>query len=134
MRLRKPVLVEKPIALTLADADRILAALESTTGEAARRLQPALQGMLYFARRSRWPGPARHGRRRDGARVTIRAPRPSPILKRDPDATPVMDALTYYVDIMAGFSKDRPVEVVARGQHGIFKEAGYTCDDVTWAM
>jgi hypothetical protein len=29
---------------------------------------------------------------------------------------------------------NRPVEVVARGQHGIFKEAGYGAHDATWAI
>ena len=57
------------------------------------------------------------------------------ILKRDPHATPVMDVLTYYVDLMCWFLEgNRPVEVVARGQHGIFKEAGYGAHDVTWAI
>src|SRR5262245_29404731 len=57
------------------------------------------------------------------------------ILKRDPHATPVMDVLTYYVDLMCWFLEgNRPVEVVARGQHGIFKEAGYSAHDVTWAI
>ena len=57
------------------------------------------------------------------------------ILKRDPHATPVLDVLTYYVDLMCWFLEgNRPVEVVARGQHGIFKEAGYGAHDVTWAI
>ena len=57
------------------------------------------------------------------------------ILKRDPHATPVLDVLTYYVDLMCWFLEgNRPVEVVARGQHGIFKEAGYSAHDVTWAI
>ena len=57
------------------------------------------------------------------------------ILKRDPHATPVIDVLTYYVDLMCWFLEgNRPVEVVARGQHGIFKEAGYGAHDVTWAI
>ena len=44
------------------------------------------------------------------------------ILKRDPHATPVLDVLTYYVDLMCWFLEgNRPVEVVARGQHGIFQ-------------
>ncbi len=43
--------------------------------------------------------------------------------------------LTYYVDLMCWFLEgNRPVEVVARGQTGIFKEAGYGAHDVTWAI
>jgi predicted dehydrogenase len=46
-----------------------------------------------------------------------------------------MDVLTYYVDLMNWFMDgNRPVEVVARGQHGIFRQAGYDIHDVTWAI
>jgi predicted dehydrogenase len=46
-----------------------------------------------------------------------------------------MDVLTYYVDLMCWFlDGNSPVEVVARGQSGIFKDAGYQADDVTWAI
>jgi predicted dehydrogenase len=55
------------------------------------------------------------------------------ILERDLHATPVLDILTYYVDLMCWFLEgDRPVEVVARGNKEIFK--GYEADDVTWAI
>src|SRR5256885_8958198 len=57
------------------------------------------------------------------------------ILKRDPHATPVLDVLTYYVDLMCWFLEGNPpVEVVARGQSGVFKAAGYAAHDVTWAI
>ena len=57
------------------------------------------------------------------------------ILKRDPHATPVLDVLTYYIDLMCWFLEGNPpVEVVGRGQSGIFREAGYSAQDVTWAL
>ena len=58
------------------------------------------------------------------------------ILKRDPHATPVLDVLTYYVDLMCWFldGTSKPLEVVARVQSGVFKAAGYSADDVTWAI
>ena len=57
------------------------------------------------------------------------------ILKRDPHATPVLDVLTYYVDLICWFLEgNKPVEVVARGQSGIFRDAGYSAHDVTWAL
>ncbi len=58
------------------------------------------------------------------------------ILKRDPHATPVLDVLTYYVDLMCWFLEGNPpVEVVARGKRGIvFKPAGHDVDDMTWAI
>lgn len=57
------------------------------------------------------------------------------ILRRSPHATPVMDILTYYADLVCWFLEGNPpVEVIARGQGGIFKAAGYDADDVTWAI
>ncbi len=57
------------------------------------------------------------------------------MLKRNPDATPVVDALTYYVDLMNWLLEGRaPVEVFARGQKGVLKAAGHDVDDVNWAI
>ena len=74
------------------------------------------------------------GRRRHGARLQFARPgflHPQGV----PHATPVLDVLTYYVDLMCWFLEGNPpVEVVARGQQGIFKEAGYGAHDVTWAI
>jgi predicted dehydrogenase len=57
------------------------------------------------------------------------------ILKRDPHATPVVDVLTYYVDLLCWLNQGNPpVEVVARGSKGIFQEKGFGADDVTWAI
>ena len=53
------------------------------------------------------------------------------ILKRNPEAAPVVDALTYYVDLMNWLLEGTvPVEVFARGQKGVLKEAGYDVDDL----
>ena len=57
------------------------------------------------------------------------------ILKRSPHASPVLDVLTYYVDLVCWFFEgNAPAEVVARGQKGVFRAAGYGADDVTWAI
>ena len=57
------------------------------------------------------------------------------ILKRSPHASPVLDVLTYYVDLVCWFfAGNAPAEVVARGQKGVFRDAGYGADDVTWAI
>jgi predicted dehydrogenase len=134
LRLRKPVLVEKPIALSLADAKVIMQAIKETNGTLrvgySRRFKEcflhAKEQMLH----------ARLGRVIGGtARVYNSRATTFSILKRDPHATPVMDVLTYYVDLMCWFlDGNSPVEVVARGQSGIFKDAGYQADDVTWAI
>ena len=134
LRLGKPVLVEKPIALSLPDAKVIMQTIKETNGTLrvgySRRFKEcflhAKEQMLH----------ARLGRVIGGtARVYNSRATTFSILKRDPHATPVMDVLTYYVDLMCWFlDGNSPVEVVARGQSGIFKDAGYQADDVTWAI
>src|SRR5205814_517908 len=57
------------------------------------------------------------------------------MLQRNPGATPVVDALTYYVDLVNWlFEGTHVTEVFARGQTGVLKEAGHDTDDVTWAV
>ncbi len=57
------------------------------------------------------------------------------MLKRNPDATPVVDALTYYVDLANWLLEGAQVtEVFARGQKGVLKAAGHDADDVNWAI
>jgi len=134
LELGKPVLVEKPIALTLEDADRILATLRQTGG--SLRVGYSRRFKECFLRAKEQMVQGRLGRVVGGtARVYNSRAQAFSILKRDPHATPVMDVLTYYVDLMCWFLEGNPpVEVVARGQTGIFKEAGYSAHDVTWAI
>ena len=57
------------------------------------------------------------------------------MLGRDPDASPVVDGLTYYVDLMNWFFEGRHVvEVTAIGQRGVLEAAGHHVDDLTWAL
>jgi len=57
------------------------------------------------------------------------------VLKRDPHATPVVDALTYYVDLMGWLLGGKPLaEVYARGQRGVLQQAGFEANDVDWAV
>ena len=134
LELGKPVLVEKPIALTLEDADRILATLRQTGGSLRVGYSRRFKECYLRAKEQMVQG--RLGRVVGGtARVYNSRAQAFSILKRDPHATPVMDVLTYYVDLMCWFLEGNPpVEVVARGQTGIFKEAGYSAHDVTWAI
>ena len=134
LELGKPVLVEKPIALTLEDADRILATLRQTGGSLRVGYSRRFKECYLRAKEQMVQG--RLGRVVGGtARVYNSRAQAFSILKRDPHATPVMDVLTYYVDLMCWFLEGNPpVEVVARGQTGIFREAGYSAHDVTWAI
>jgi len=134
LELGKPVLVEKPIALTLKDAETILAAVKKTGGHL--RIGYSRRFKECFLRAKEQMIHQRLGRVVGGlARVYNSRAQAFAILKRDPHATPVLDVLTYYVDLMCWFMEgNAPVEIVARGQHGIFKEAGYGAHDVTWAI
>ena len=130
----KPVLVEKPIALSLPDAKLILKTLVETKG--VLRVGYSRRFKECFLRAKEQMLHERLGRVIGGmARVYNSRAQAFSILKRDPHATPVVDVLTYYVDLMCWFLEgNAPVEVVARAQSGIFKAAGYEADDVTWAI
>jgi myo-inositol 2-dehydrogenase / D-chiro-inositol 1-dehydrogenase len=130
----KAVLVEKPIALDLAGADRILA-------EAARRNADLRVGysrrykkryliakeQVLQGRVGRIVGAA--------ARVFNSRAQALAMLRRNPGATPVVDALTYYVDLVNWLLEGVQVsEVFARGQKGVLKAAGHDTHDVSWAI
>jgi myo-inositol 2-dehydrogenase / D-chiro-inositol 1-dehydrogenase len=134
LKLGKPVLVEKPIGFSLHEADQILDILHATKGELRVGYSRRYKECFLRAKEQMLQG--RLGKVVGGmARVYNSRAQAFAILKRDPHATPVLDVLTYYVDLMCWFlDGNRPVEVVARGQHGIFKEAGYGAQDVTWAI
>ena len=135
LELGKPVLVEKPIALTLKDADDVLATLKETGGEL--RVGYSRRYKECFLRGKEQVEQGRLGTIIGGtARVYNSRAQAFNILKRDPHATPVLDVLTYYVDLVCWYMEGNPpVEVVARGRSGvIFKPAGYGVDDMTWAI
>lgn len=134
LELGKPVLVEKPIALALGDAEDILATLKATNGKLNVGYSRRYKDCYLRAKEQMIQG--RLGRVTGGlARVYNSRAQAFAILKRDPHATPVLDVLTYYVDLMCWFLEGNPpVEVIARGQKGIFRDAGYGADDVTWAI
>jgi predicted dehydrogenase len=120
--------------MTLEDADDILATLKKTQGDL--RVGYSRRFKECYLRAKEQMNHERLGRIVGGnARVYNSRAQAFAILKRDPHATPVVDVLTYYVDLMFWMlDGNKPVEVVARGQGGIFKEAGYQADDVTWAI
>ena len=128
------MLVEKPIGFSLEGRRPILATLRETKGDL--RVGYSRRYKECFLRAKEQMRHGRLGKVVGGtARVYNSRAQAFAILKRDPHATPVIDVLTYYVDLMCWFLEgNRPVEVVARGQHGIFKEAGYGAHDVTWAI
>lgn len=134
LELGKSVLVEKPIALDLGDARKIVAAVRETQGDlfvgyTKRYTRSYILAKEYIAKGCLG--------QTLGATTRVYNSRAQAfqILKRSPHASPVLDVLTYYVDLVCWFlAGNAPVEVVARGQKGVFRAAGYGADDVTWAI
>jgi predicted dehydrogenase len=130
----KPVLVEKPIALELIEADSIIAEAERVNANVRVGYSRRYKERYLIAKEQIIQG--RVGKITGAAaRVFNSSSQALAMLKRDPHATPVVDALTYYVDLMNWFV-DGPklVEVYARGQKGVLKAAGHDVDDVCYAV
>jgi len=130
----KSVLVEKPLAMTLEDADKIIAATK--TSEAELRVG---YSMRYLQRYFVGWDQVRSGAIGDivggTARVYNTRANGLAILRRSAEATPVIDVLTYLVDMSCWYmGNNEPVEVVSRGHGRVFREHGFDIDDATWAL
>ena len=94
LELGKPVLTEKPLALSLEDADQILATLERTGGDLRVGYTQRFRRRFLNAKEQLMLG-------RLGRPLTARLSRYSPrhmaeqIYARSPQASPVTDSLTY---------------------------------------
>lgn len=130
----KSVLVEKPLALSLVDADRILAALQGGRGSLhvgySRRFKRRYLSAKEQIAKGRLGTIVGMSGRIYNSRAQV-----FQMLDRNPGATPVVDSLTYYVDLLGWYLDANPVvEVWARGKAGTIRAAGYDCDDVTSAV
>ena len=135
IELGKAVLVEKPIALTVREADQVLEARRETWRQCPRRLLPGAIRSATRSPRSRWCRAASAQLTGGAARVFNSRSQALAMLGRNPHATPVVDALTYYVDLMNWLFDGRHiVEIYARGQTGVLKQAGYDVPDVSYAV
>src|SRR5438309_1515721 len=130
----RSVLVEKPLALTLAEADRIVAEVEKRKANLRVGYSRRYKERYLIAKEQVAQG--RVGKIVGAAaRVYNSRSQAFAMLKRNPSATPVVDALTYYVDLMNWLLEGAQVtEVFARGQKGVLKKAGHDTDDVNWAI
>jgi predicted dehydrogenase len=130
----KPVLVEKPLALDRAEAEEMVAAarragVDLRVGYSARYLQ------RYFVGRDQ-VRQGKIGRVVGGwSRVYSSRAQGLAILDRNPHATPVMDIMTYLIDLVGWCLPDGvvPVEAIARGNGVLFRSLGHDVDDVTSA-
>ncbi|MBI4190975.1 MAG: Gfo/Idh/MocA family oxidoreductase [Betaproteobacteria bacterium] len=134
LELGKSVLVEKPIAMSLKDADHMLRVVAQTRGDLRVGYSRRFKRSYLLAKEQ-----VLAGRLGQIVGATLRAynsrAQTLQVLERSPDATPVTFGMTYYVDIICWLLQGNPVvEVVARGQKGVLKAAGYKADDVTWAI
>jgi predicted dehydrogenase len=134
IELGKSVLVEKPLALTLADADRLVKAIEKSGADVRVGYSRRYKERYLIAREQIVQG--RVGRIVGGAaRVFNSRSQALAMLSRNPHATPIVDALTYYVDLMSWLSGGkRLAEVYARGQMGVLQAAGHEVADVSYAI
>ena len=130
----KQVLVEKPIALTLSEADQVLESLAKHGGNVRVGYSRRYKERYQIAKEQVIKG--RVGKLTGGAaRVFNSRSQALAMLGRNPHATPVVDALTYYVDLMNWFFEGRHiVEIYARGQTGVLKQAGHDVPDVSYAV
>ena len=132
--LGKPVFLEKPLALTLEDGDLIADAVKKS----------GVELFVGYSRRHdrRWMMTKEHiAAGRVGEIISIQSrvmntrAQMLEILKRSPDASTVLDVLTYYVDMVCWYLEGiPPVEVVARGHGKVFRELGHDTNDATWAL
>ena len=134
LAIGKSVLVEKPLTLTLADADRMLDALAKSKGSLRVGYSRRFKRCYLLAKEQLVKG--RLGKVTGvSARIYNSRAQVFQMLDRNPGATPIVDSLTYYIDMLGWFLEGNPVvEVWARGKAGIIREAGYACDDVTYAV
>lgn len=134
IELGKRVLVEKPLALTLADADRLIEAIEKSGADVRVGYSRRYKDRYLIAREQIVQG--RIGTPVGGAaRVFNSRSQALAMMQRNPHATPVVDALTYYVDLMSWlFGGKRLAEVYARGQMGVLQKAGHEVPDVSYAI
>lgn len=130
----KPLLIEKPLALTLEDGARI-----ATAAEAAGVDVRVGYSMRYLQKYSVGWDNIRAGKVGQVVGITGRVyssrSQGLTILERAVAATPVIDVATYLIDVAAWYLAPQvPVEVVSRGHGTVFRSHGFDVDDVAWSM
>jgi predicted dehydrogenase len=133
LELGKPVLVEKPLALDLAEADKLIAAITKLRGDLRVGYSRRYKDRYLLAKEQIVQGRLGHITSA-AARVYNSRSQAAQTLKRLPENSSV-SGLTYYIDLMNWLlDGNRAVEVFARGQGGVLKDTGYNTNDVTWAI
>lgn len=130
----KPVLVEKPLALTLEDAVKILTARDHGGAEIFVGYTQRLRRRYLSVKHQ-----IEEGKLGDllAARLTIYNPRnvARQVYARSREASPFTDSLTYMADMALWFfTPRRPVRVFAQGGGGVFPEHPNGLGDYGWAI
>jgi predicted dehydrogenase len=130
----KPTLVEKPITLSLDDADRVIDL--AYANETDLRVGYSMRYAHRYAVAREQLAQKQVGQIIGGqARCYDTQAVARAILARSPEATPVMDILTYFVDLIGWCHPTaRPVEVTARSNGSILRSKGHDLDDLTFAL
>jgi myo-inositol 2-dehydrogenase / D-chiro-inositol 1-dehydrogenase len=133
LALGKAVLVEKPLALDLATADRIISAAADSRGTLYVGYSRRFKKRYLLAKEQ-----LRQARLGEVTGATVRLfntrSQAMQTLQRLPEHSPV-SGLTYYIDLMGWFFDHDPViEVVARGKRGVLKAAGHDTTDLAHAI
>jgi predicted dehydrogenase len=136
LEMGKKVFVEKPIALTLKDADHLIntARLHADRGASlhvgfSRRFKKRYMIAREQLRRGRLG-------QLTGAVVRLFNTRSQAMqtLSRLPENSPT-SGLTYYIDLMGWFFENNPiVEVIARGKRGVLLNSGHNTTDLAHAI
>ncbi|MFQ5860193.1 MAG: Gfo/Idh/MocA family protein [Dehalococcoidia bacterium] len=131
VELRKPVLIEKPLAMTLPDADRILEAARGSGSE-------VLVGFTQRFRRRYLVTKDQVSRGVIGnvvslfGKIYLNKMVAELVISRSPTTTPSVNTLTYLADLVLWYLEDkRPVKVYAQSGYFVFKKR-YNAPDFTW--
>lgn len=132
----KAVFIEKPIATTREDADAIIAAAEANDGLLRIGYSVRFRRNVFLGKQYIENG--KLGRIVGGvARVFNSRAQAFAILDRAPHVSPVVDVLTYYIDVVGWFMGDNhPVDVYAAGSGSVLrsKTGSEGPDDITNAV
>lgn len=129
----KPVMSDTPMALSMADANTLVDAAARAGVPYRIAHTPRYQRQYQVAKENIERGAL--GRVIGGTvRVYNSRAQAFQILKRCPQVSPVVDVLVYWIDMVTWFmAPQRVVEVHARGNGEVFRNAGYDVDDLVWA-
>lgn len=134
LQLGKPVLLEKPLAVDLESADRIITAAEKSGASLHVAYSRRFKKRYLLAKEQIIKG--RLGQiSGTAARVyNSRSQAMQTLSRMRPENNPV-SGLTYYIDLMNWLlDGNEPVEVIARGQRNVLKSMGHDAVDVAWVL